>query len=151
MSATAHQKVESFPVEGFVLNEQIIHRLRRAHQRCTAIFADVVGDPQLTATQWAVLVTLHGQDGLSQNQLGRATYMDPATTQGVIMRLVERKLVERHPDPTDRRRTNVSLTASGRTLVERVAERVAAANAEMLSPLSEDERRQLLVLIAKLM
>lgn len=132
------------------LAQQVNHRLRRAHQRASAIFLDAVGD-SLTPTQWAVLVTLHTENALSQNQLGRLTYMDPATTQGVILRLVERKLVERRPDTTDRRRTIVRLTHSGRALVRSTLSQAAVAHARTLDPLSPTERQTFLHLLARLM
>lgn len=130
--------------------DHINHRLRRAYQRANALFQDTIGDPVLTATQWSVLVTLLQQGSLSQNQLGRFTSMDPATTQGVIVRLAERELVERRPDLRDRRRTCVSLTPQGQALVLRLLPNAVEAHARVLSPLSPEEREQLLALLARL-
>ncbi|WP_245593409.1 MarR family winged helix-turn-helix transcriptional regulator [Azospirillum halopraeferens] len=135
----------------YVLANQINHRLRRAHQRASGIFLETIGDAQLTPTQWAALVTLHREGPLSQNQLGRLTFMDPATTQGVILRLVERALVERRPDPQDRRRTSVRLTRAGQTLVNRLQGNATRAHARTLEPLSADEQRQFLALLERLM
>src|SRR5690242_11442214 len=88
---------------GYVLEEQIGHLLRRAHQKATAIFMAELGDEfELTPTQYAALVKLHDAGEQSQNQLGRATAMDPATIQGVIRRLEERRLIERAADAGDR-------------------------------------------------
>jgi DNA-binding MarR family transcriptional regulator len=140
------------PAEGeYALAEQINHRLRRAHQRASAIFLETVADLQLTPTQWAALVTLNTEGALSQNQLGRLTCMDPATTQGVILRLVDRNLVERHPDPHDRRRTSVRLTGSGQTLVTSLLPRAQQAHARTLAPLSADEQATFLGLLGRLM
>ncbi len=105
----------------------------------------------LTPTQWSALATLHSEGALSQNQLGRLTYMDPATTQGVILRLVERNLVERHPDPQDRRRTSVSLTRIGYALVTDLTANAAAVHDRTLEPLTEEERVQFMALLARLM
>lgn len=135
----------------YALAEQVHHRLRRAHQRASAIFLDSIGDLQLTPTQWSALVTLHAEGTLSQNQLGRLTCMDPATTQGVILRLVDRVLVERHPDPHDRRRTCVRLTQAGQSLVTSLVEKAREAHARTLAPLTDDERDTFLRLLSKLM
>jgi DNA-binding MarR family transcriptional regulator len=90
--------------DDYVLEEQVGHILRRAHQRATAIFMAELGDRfDLTPTQYAALVKLHDAGPQSQNQLGRLTAMDPATIQGVVRRLVERRLVERSHDRNDRR------------------------------------------------
>jgi len=140
------------PAEGeYALAEQINHRLRRAHQRASAIFLETVTDLQLTPTQWAALVTLHAEGALSQNQLGRLTCMDPATTQGVILRLVDRNLVERHPDPHDRRRTSVRLTGSGQTLVTSLLPKAQEAHARTLAPLNAEEQATFLSLLGRLM
>lgn len=131
-------------------SDHINHRLRRAHQRANAVFQETIGDPLLTATQWSVLVTLSQQGSLSQNQLGRLTSMDPATTQGVIVRLSERQLVERRPDLRDRRRTCVTLTPEGQTLVQRLLPNAAEAHARTLSPLTDEEQALFLSLLARL-
>lgn len=140
------------PADGeYALAEQINHRLRRAHQRASAIFLETIGDLQLTPTQWAALVTLNAEGALSQNQLGRLTCMDPATTQGVILRLVDRTLVERHPDPHDRRRTSVRLTAAGQSLVSALLPKAQEAHARTLAPLTAEEQDTFLRLLARLM
>ena len=139
------------PPDDYQLAGQVHHRLRRAHQRASAIFIDLIGDSLLTPTQWSALATLHAEGPLSQNQLGRLTYMDPATTQGVILRLVERNLVERQPDPQDRRRTSVRLTRIGQALVVDLTANAAAAHERTLEPLSEEERVQFMALLARLM
>ena len=38
--------------EGFVLDDQVAHLLRRAHQRASALFLTVLADAQLTPTQF---------------------------------------------------------------------------------------------------
>lgn len=134
----------------FVVGERINHRLRRVLQRSGSIFNDILGDSQLTTTQWTVLVTLNVEGALSQVRLGRLTYIDPATTQGVVMRLIERRLVQRHTDPRDRRRKSVRLTDAGAALVADLLPRVAEAHGRILEPLSHDERAHLLGLLERL-
>ena len=133
------------------LTQSLLYRLRRVQQRAAAIFVDMIGDTQITPTQWAVLTTLKNQGALSQNQLGRLTYMDPATTQGVILRLVDRHMVERRPDPGDRRRTSVSLTKAGAAFVTQLTDNAQRANERVMEPLSAGERETLLRLLEKLM
>ncbi|HYG88072.1 MAG TPA: MarR family transcriptional regulator [Azospirillum sp.] len=135
----------------YALTEQINHRLRRAHQRASALFLESVGDTQLTPTQWAALATLSTEGTLSQNQLGRLTCMDPATTQGVVLRLVDRKLVEREPDPKDRRCSSVRLTRAGQTLVSSLLPKALEAHARTLAPLTPEEQATFLSLLGRLM
>lgn len=150
-TAVMLQEPESASETEFALADQVIHRLRRAHQRACSIFLDTIADAQITPTQWSALVTLSREGALSQNQLGRLTFMDPATTQGVILRLVERGLVERSPDPDDRRRTSVRLKHSGQGLVRNLVPNASHAHALTLEPLNDQERRLFLDLLARLM
>jgi len=136
--------------DDYVLEEQVGHLLRRAHQRHTAIFQENIGAKQLTPLQFAALIKLRDVNEVSQNQLGRLTAMDAATMQGVIQRLLTRGLIERRPDPTDRRRLQLSLSQAGQVLVEECADIGAEISEQTLAPLGPDERRQFLDLLNRL-
>ena len=60
----------------FVLDEQVAHLLRRAHQRASALFLSVLADAQLTPTQFFAMARLHEMGKLSQNRLGRLAAME---------------------------------------------------------------------------
>ncbi|MCC7048010.1 MAG: winged helix-turn-helix transcriptional regulator [Alphaproteobacteria bacterium] len=134
----------------YALEQQIGHLLRRAHQRATAIFLARIGEPELTPTQWAALVKLRDTDGASQNHLGRLTAMDPATIQGVVRRLEDRKLIERAGDPGDRRRSLLKLSREGAALVDRLKANATAISRATLEPLDARERAELLRLLKAL-
>jgi MarR family transcriptional regulator, lower aerobic nicotinate degradation pathway regulator len=135
----------------YVLEEQVGHLLRRAHQRATAIFIAELGDVfDLTPTQYAALVKLYDSGEQSQNQLGRLTAMDPATIQGVIRRLEYRRLIERTVDPVDRRRTRLQLTEAGRTLAAAARTFGFRVSDRTLEPLGPDERTLFLSLLGRL-
>lgn len=135
---------------GYVLEDQIGHLIRRAHQRHTALFMAMIGDAQVTTTQYAALVKLYEMGELSQNHLGRLTAMDPATIQGVIRRLTARKLIAHRPDRNDKRRRCLSLTAAGRDLVGRLLANGPKVSQATLDPLSPDEQRQIVALLKRL-
>jgi DNA-binding MarR family transcriptional regulator len=135
---------------GYRVEAQIGHLLRRAHQRATSIFQETLDDPSLTPTQFAALMRLTDDGPLSQNQLGRLAAMDPATVQGVARRLEERGLVTRVADARDRRRTVLSVTADGRALADRLIDSARAVSAKTLAPLSPRERETLIELLGKI-
>ena len=126
------------------------HLLRRAHQRHAAIFQVLIGDAQLTPLQFAALVKLHDLGVVSQNELGRRTAMDAATMQGVIKRLLARALIDRKPDPEDRRRVVLSLTGEGRALVGTAMPNGHAISDKTLAGLDDAERRCFLSLLKRL-
>jgi DNA-binding MarR family transcriptional regulator len=149
--ATKPARIAPRPIgEDYVLEEQVGHLLRRAHQRHAAIFQERIGDAQLTPLQFAALVKLRDLVEVSQNQLGRLTAMDAATMQGVIKRLAARGLIERRPDPDDRRRLLLRLSGEGRSVLDNCLPNGHAISDETLEPLTGAEQRAFLELLRKI-
>lgn len=71
-----------------------------------------------TRAQWIVLFRLRQQEGLSQVDLADVLELQPISLVRLLDRLVEQKLLERKPDPADRRANKLYLTARGRRLVD---------------------------------
>ena len=134
----------------YVLQDQIGHLLRRAHQRATQIFLETFEKAGLTPTQWAALAMLAEEGAASQNALGRMTAMDPATIQGVIRRLEERGLITREPDPDDKRRTKLRLSNEGEALVREVTALGMRVTERTLEPLDEEERKKFLQMLSRI-
>lgn len=126
----------------FILEDSVGHLIRRAHQRASATFMAVLANYNFTPTQFFAMARLLERGQLSQNRLGRLTAMDPATIQGVIRRLYDRGYIERTPDPTDRRRMNLELSAEGHRIVTQLVDEVDAVNGQILAPLEPSEREQ---------
>ena len=143
------ERVEEAGEHGYRLDEQVGFILRQVVQRHAGIFAAGM-ENELTATQWAALAKLHERGPLSQNLLGRLIAMDAATVKGVIDRLSARGLTDTSPDPDDRRRHLVALTAEGRATVERLVPRAARITEATLAPLAPAERAGLLALLLRL-
>ncbi|TQS73653.1 winged helix DNA-binding protein [Rhodobacteraceae bacterium] len=132
------------------LEEQAGFILRKAYQRHTSIFAEHARD-QLTSMQFLTLYRLAIEPGqVSQNALGRLVAMDAATTKGVVSRLVARGLIESKRDQIDRRRYMLSTTAKGRAVLDGMLPKMKTVTVETLSPLTEQERHQLISLLHKI-
>jgi MarR family transcriptional regulator, transcriptional regulator for hemolysin len=71
-----------------------------------------------TRAQWIVLFRLREQEGLSQVDLADVLELQPISLVRLLDRLVEHGLVERRPDPKDRRANRLFLTKAGRQLVD---------------------------------
>ncbi len=134
--------------DGYRVEAQIGFLLRKAHQRASEIFHQVMARHDVTPTQFTTLVKLADVGETSQNQLGRLVAMDPATTLGVVGRLRERGLVEMRADPDDRRRRLLRLGASGQALVAEMTAHAAGVSDRTLAPLGPEDRRRLLRLLA---
>src|SRR3954467_3874681 len=71
-----------------------------------------------TRAQWIVLFRLRQQEGLSQVDLAEVLELQPISLVRLLDRLVEQGLLERRPDPKDRRANRLFLTRGGRQLVD---------------------------------
>jgi DNA-binding MarR family transcriptional regulator len=71
-----------------------------------------------TRAQWIVLFRLREQEGLSQVDLAEVLELQPISLVRLLDRLVDHGLLERRPDPRDRRANRLFLTQAGRQLVD---------------------------------
>ena len=99
---------------------------------------------------YSVLAALEEYGPASQAALGRRTGIDRSDMVATVNDLAERQLLERAPDPEDRRRNIVSLSASGRTQLTRLDRLLATAQDELLAPLSAADRQNLIDLLTRL-
>jgi DNA-binding MarR family transcriptional regulator len=91
----------------------------------------------------AVLAALTDFGPAVQRELGARLRQDPSDMVALLDDLQGRRWVRRSPDPADRRRKRVTLTAAGRRALERALRELAAEQDALLAPLSERERAQL--------
>uniref|UniRef100_A0AAU2JY34 MarR family transcriptional regulator n=1 Tax=Streptomyces sp. NBC_00049 TaxID=2903617 RepID=A0AAU2JY34_9ACTN len=99
---------------------------------------------------YAALVALDESGPASQATLSTRTGIHRSDLVAVINELAERELVERTPDPGDRRRNVVTLTPLGRRRLRKLGQLLDAAQDELLSPLSPQERDQLTRLLGRI-
>ncbi len=134
---------------GYSLDHHAAHLIRRAHQRASAAFGEVLGGDDLTPTQFAVLAVVLKHEALSQNHLGRLTAMDPSTVSVVVRVLVKRGLAVRGPSETDQRMALIRLTNAGiRYALERLDGSMEVAR-RVLQPLSPAEQATFLELLKR--
>ena len=113
-------------------------------------FTRFLTEHELAMHDFSVLLVLGEHGALPQQQLSRMIGIDPRNAVSIIDALETRKLIERRPDPEDRRRYAVARTAGGRRLMERLGESGAHLEAKMLEPLSRAEQATLRKLLRKL-
>lgn len=122
----------------------VVTRLRRI------LRASVRGDvpwESLPMAQVELLQRLDDEPDLRVSDLAVRHRLAPNTVSTLVAQLVDQGLVERHPDPRDRRAVTVSITGAGRA---RLHDWLAAHEhrlAEALAALDRDDRR---VVIASL-
>ncbi len=100
-------------------------------------------DIGVTRPQWQVLTILRRNEGINQGGLADILEVEPITVCRMVDRLQEADLVERRPDPADRRSWRLFLTDKAHDLVERLRPHSADLFAEALEGLDENERKDL--------
>ncbi|MEG1456281.1 MAG: MarR family transcriptional regulator [Comamonas sp.] len=120
MTEPGSDGASSAPPLDYDFTAQIGHLLRRAYQRHTAIFSEIIPDSKLTATQFVVLHAVNERGSCSVNEIVRATAIDQGTMRGIIERLKTRKLIRIAADKTDKRKLVVQLTGDGEQLIAEV-------------------------------
>jgi DNA-binding MarR family transcriptional regulator len=107
-------------------------------------FAQEVGRAELSHSQARLLLEL--DEPLSQRQLARRLRYDPSNITALADALETRGLIERRPDPSDRRFRLVALTAAGVRLRSDLRARLARPT-EGLAQLPVTDQQELLRLL----
>ena len=76
----------------------------------------------MTRAQWAVLVRLARFEGIKQTELAEMLDLQPITLTRLLDRLCENELIERRPDPEDRRAKRLYLRPAAQPVLDRLAD-----------------------------
>jgi DNA-binding MarR family transcriptional regulator len=97
-----------------------------------------------------LLAALDQYGAASQADLGRHTGIDRSDVVAMLNDLVSSELAQRVPDPADRRRNIVTITKRGQRVLERLDGVLDEVQDAVLAPLTPNERKALVRLLAKL-
>jgi DNA-binding MarR family transcriptional regulator len=87
---------------------------------------------------------------LSPTEIAERLIVTTASVTSLLDTLERRGLVERRPDPTDRRKLLIVITPDGKAIVDQFLPEVVALQTAALATLNETQRRQLVELLATL-
>lgn len=93
----------------------------------------------LTPVRCAVIFELHENGPMRQIRLGEQLAMSPQQLAVLVDALVERDLLVRTPDPTDRRAVLVHLTDGGNQVARQIAESRTGIAHRLLDHIPESE------------
>jgi len=101
-------------------------------------------------SQKRILIILNEIGGsITQRELTKRLGIQPGSVSEVIAKLEIEGYIKRIPSETDRRTTEVALTAEGKTAAVQAKGERDSRHEQMFSCLSEDEKNQLLSLLEK--
>lgn len=133
-----------------VLPETLAYWLRSAQAAATQSFAQDLPASGLTPGQFAALVLIERNSGLTQQRLSQALGIDKSTLVATLHRLSARALIKRVRSGTDRRENELCLTAKGRTALARLTRHVRTQERRLTAKLSARERATLLDLLSRI-
>ncbi len=104
----------------------------------------------VTRNQWRVLTMLVRHEGTNQGNLADLLEVEPITLCRMVDRLQESGLVERRPDPQDRRAWRLFLTKKSRPLLDELRGHAAALFCDATIGLSEPQQVELHAMLDKM-
>lgn len=122
----------------------LIHEIDRLVKKRFDRFAETTG---MSRAQWHVLAHVSKREGINQAALADVVGVEPITICRMVDRLEALDLVERRPDPSDRRARLVHMTERARPGLERMKAAAQGLFEEALDGLTEDERAMLMSLL----
>ncbi|GAA4632532.1 MarR family transcriptional regulator [Actinoallomurus vinaceus] len=126
----------------WLLGQASIHSHRLVTEHFTAAGA--------RGYHYRLLAALQEFGPASQATLGRRTGVDRSDVVAALNELAEKKLIERSPDPDDRRRNIITITTAGRDRLEHLTGVLTEIQDALLAPLSAPEREQLTALLRRI-
>src|SRR5215831_11976027 len=99
---------------------------------------------------FAVLRAVKANEGQSQQTLAERLHIPPSRIVAIVDELESRRLVERRPNPNDRRIWTLYVTRRGQTLLDEAFNLVARHERAISDALTEKERVQLLRLLNRI-
>ena len=124
--------------------------LSRANARSQSLLADAFAVEGVRGYHFRLLAALDQFGPSSQADLGRYTGIDRSDVVATLNDLVATGLIQRQPDPVDRRRNVVTITKRGAGTLERLDAVLDDVQDSVLAPLTPNERKTLVRLLAKL-
>lgn len=103
----------------------------------------VVRGEALTVVQYTALTVLERHPDLTSAQLAKNSFVRAQTMAQITTELIDRGLVSRRVDPTNKRRHLLSVTPGGQLILNRLLPEIGNIEREMVNELPSNDVRQL--------
>jgi DNA-binding MarR family transcriptional regulator len=125
--------------------------ITRANAYSHRLLAEGFASAGVRGYHYRLLAALGEFGPASQAALGRRTGIDRSDVVAALNELAGRGLIERSPDPDDRRRNVITITPAGTEQLRALDEILAGVQEELLAPLSAADRTRLIRLLTRLL
>lgn len=130
-------------------DERLGSHIKRAEQALNATKYAVLKPAGLTVAQYAALLFLTEQPGISAAALARACGVTPPTMNTVLKNLQERGLIERTPHQWHKNVLETRLTDKGTTVMADADARAIQVEQALAAEFSDTERESLIALLGR--
>jgi len=130
--------------------EGIVNRVEKISRYVQNTFRASLGEVNLTKEEWKVMMALHGTVR-SHGWLCRDLEVSTGAMTNRLDKLERRGLVQRSPDPNDRRGVLLELTPTGQAHMEHYIDIGAQRERELLDGLTPTDKQELNRLLSKLL
>lgn len=133
--------------------QRIITAINRLSKRLAQWYDRQLADLDVSAGEWNVLQSLARQPAaapLTPSRLAEASGIAPSSMTHRLDRMVDRGLVTRDPDPDNRTRVLVRLSAAGRNLFAMAILDSNMVESDLTASLSDRQKEQLIGLLDRL-
>jgi DNA-binding MarR family transcriptional regulator len=117
------------------------HLLHRAEQSATDIFSRIAPAGTLTPRQYAILVAIEANQGLSQTGLVENTGIDRSTLADIVRRMLDKGLVQRERTADDARAYAVRLTRKGGNMLKKMRPFADEADRQIIDAIPAEQRK----------
>lgn len=108
------------------------------------------GELGLTSSQWKIVLALNFTNGLTQKDLADKIYSDGSTLVPIIDKMVQNGLVDRRPDPNDRRNNRIYLTKKAESVVDSIVDIVFEIRKLAYKGISDNEIKSVRLILDKI-
>jgi DNA-binding MarR family transcriptional regulator len=137
----APKEIEKSQQPAFLLAQLGAHAANQFTERLAIL--------QLTPADTGILRLLRVAPGISQQELSDRLRIHPSRLVAILDNLGRRQLVERKPNPEDRRLYSLHLTKDGNEILERIGKVAREHQDALLAALSADDRKKLADLLQR--
>lgn len=120
----------------------LIHDVSRIRKK---VVDQAVADYGITRSQFWVLVNIarYGLDGIAQTELARLMSVGKVSLGGLIDRMEANSILERRPDPMDRRAKKVFMTRKGEGLLNELQVIAEGLNKQIMKGITKEQSKAL--------
>jgi MarR family transcriptional regulator, organic hydroperoxide resistance regulator len=131
------------------LTDSLDFLIRDTRLLLTRHISTLVAQHDIPLRAWFPLRVLHRHEGITQRELGAMLGYGDAHA-GVIVRSMERRrLVDRRPSKTDKRRIDLYLTPEGKKMAKKTLAHQRTINRRIVAGFSAAEARTLMALLVR--